>query len=452
MSPRIRVIILLAGDVLLIALASTLASNIRLGWGINVFAKFTGASIFTLSMYVLSLYVFDLYNSTLSPRKDYFLRLTVALAVGGILSSFLFYSLQNWQYGRDIFALQAVLVWIFLGSWRKLLALALRRYIKKEPALVVGDGECSDATTGFLDQPESPYEIMACIDLSAAEEEQDEASDMLVLSRLPETAKAMGAKTLILTTTKELSQEVHRILLRAHLGGLKVLEMPSVYERWLGRIPVRFVQERWLLLQGGYDLVTKDHIQRIKIIADKVLATAALLLTWPILLLVALAIRIDSPGPILFRQQRVGKNEEIFTIYKFRTMQVNTSARQAKWASDEDPRVTKVGRFLRKFRIDETPQLLNILKGEMSLVGPRPEQPEFVAQLEKQIPYYAVRHVVKPGLTGWAQINYRYGNSEADALVKLEYELYYIKNMSLMLDLRILLKTLGVVLFGQGAN
>jgi lipopolysaccharide/colanic/teichoic acid biosynthesis glycosyltransferase len=172
----------------------------------------------------------------------------------------------------------------------------------------------------------------------------------------------------------------------------------------------------------------------------------------PVIGLAIVAIKMDSPGPVFYTQQRVGKDRRVFTIYKFRSMTYEAESGGARWAQEKDPRVTRVGKFLRLTHIDELPQIWNIFKGEMSIVGPRPERPEFVDVLEAQLPYYFVRHTVKPGLTGWAQINYRYGAFVEDARNKLEYDLYYVKNMSLFLDLKILLRTVGVVLLRDGAR
>jgi exopolysaccharide biosynthesis polyprenyl glycosylphosphotransferase len=171
-----------------------------------------------------------------------------------------------------------------------------------------------------------------------------------------------------------------------------------------------------------------------------------------LIVVTALAIRLDSAGPIFFKQERVGKDDTIFTLWKFRSMQSDAEKDGAVWAGEKDPRITRVGKWIRRLRIDELPQLINVFRGEMSLIGPRPERPEFVKQLEEKIPYYYLRHAVRPGITGWAQVSYRYGASVEDSRFKLEYDLYYVKNMSLLLDLKILLRTIGVVLFGQGAR
>lgn len=228
--------------------------------------------------------------------------------------------------------------------------------------------------------------------------------------------------------------------------------MPTVYEQLTGRIPVRFIEDQWLLFTEGFSLLSKEYVQKIKRVIDIIVAGLMLVCLSPILLITAVCIKIDSRGPVFYRQKRVGKGGRVFSVVKFRSMRTDAEARGATWAAKNDARVTRVGHWIRLFRIDEIPQIWNIFMGDMTLVGPRPERPEFVKGLEEQIPYYGSRHCVAPGITGWAQVNYPYGSTVTDALNKLEYDLYYIKNMSLLLDFKILLKTIGVVFMGQGAR
>lgn len=198
--------------------------------------------------------------------------------------------------------------------------------------------------------------------------------------------------------------------------------------------------------------IYRRHRQGVKRFFDVLASIFLILPTLPLLVATALAIKLDSPGPVFFRQDRVGRGGRVFKVWKFRSMFLNAEVNGAVWAKKSDPRVTRVGGIIRVLRIDELPQLWNIFRGEMSLIGPRPERPEFVRELSANIPYYNIRHSVLPGITGWAQVNYRYGASVEDALHKLEYDLYYIKNMSILLDLKIILRTIGVVLFGEGAR
>ena len=205
----------------------------------------------------------------------------------------------------------------------------------------------------------------------------------------------------------------------------------------------------WLILSEGF---RKGALQLFaKRIVDIVFSLLALTLCAPLCLILSLAIYLESGGPILFRQERVGLKDKRFRIVKFRSMRTETQMREPAWASEGDRRITRLGRVIRRYRLDEIPQFINVLEGDMSLVGPRPEQPGFVEMLEREIPYYSQRHTVRPGITGWAQIKYKYGASSEDAKNKLEYELFYIKHMSLSLDLLIMFRTVQVVLFGWGA-
>lgn len=243
---------------------------------------------------------------------------------------------------------------------------------------------------------------------------------------------------------------IHEIL-ACKMNGIEVMEWPTFYEKNMNKIDIMNVNPSHLILGDGFQRNRITVV--IKGVMDRVLALAGLLIFAPFGALIALAIKMNSPGPILYSQERVGLNGKTFRIYKFRSMVVDAEKNLTpQWASEQDPRITKVGRFLRKTRLDEVPQLINILKGEMSFIGPRPERPFFVEELEKCIPFYGLRHVTKPGLSGWAQIRYRYGATVEDAVKKLEYDLYYIKNLSIFLDLMIFMETIQVILFGKGSR
>ena len=245
---------------------------------------------------------------------------------------------------------------------------------------------------------------------------------------------------------------VHEIL-DCKMDGVDVLDMLSFFERETGRVKLDMVNPSWLFLSDGFRVSVSSSIA--KRLFDIVVSILLLPLFLPLMVMVAIAIWVESrgEGPVLYRQMRVGRNNNNFTIYKFRSMQVTAEADGvARWASKGDLRITGVGALIRKTRLDELPQIFNVLKGDMSFVGPRPERPEFVAQLQEQYPYYRERHRMRPGLTGWAQISYQYGNTPEDAYRKLEYDLYYVKNYSIFLDLLIILHTIHVVLTGKGAH
>lgn len=242
-----------------------------------------------------------------------------------------------------------------------------------------------------------------------------------------------------------------RELLDCRLAGVRILDRSSFYERALGQIRLDSLHVSWLIFGDGF----RQGLWRrsVKRLFDVTAATALLILATPIMLVATLLIALESGFPVLYRQERVGPDGRTFNLIKFRSMRVDAEKDgQPRWAVAADSRITRVGRIIRKARIDELPQLLNVLKGDMSLVGPRPERPFFVEQLTREVPFYAVRHTVKPGVTGWAQVKYRYGSSVDDSVQKLQYDLYYVKNNSLFLDVVILIETIRVVLTGQGAR
>jgi len=244
-----------------------------------------------------------------------------------------------------------------------------------------------------------------------------------------------------------------RDLLDARLRGINVIDLMEFLERETGKIRVDLVNPGWLIFSSGF---RTSRFRRLNKRFVDILASAALLLvSWPIIFLIAIAIKIEDGmrAPVFYRQCRVGRGDQPFSVIKFRSMRENAEADgKAVWAAKDDDRVTRVGRFLRKSRLDELPQIMNVFRGQMSLVGPRPERPEFVEKLKESIPYYSERHTVQPGITGWAQLRYAYASSEEDAIEKLQYDLYYVKNHSLALDLIIILQTVEVVLWGRGAR
>lgn len=263
-------------------------------------------------------------------------------------------------------------------------------------------------------------------------------------------SKQSWSGVLIDETEQELSDEMVRELMEMRLRGIYVYSLADFCEQFWHKIPPAYIQDDWFAFTSGFSILHNRINAKLKQAVDFLAAALLLTITLPLTLLVAIAIKIDSPGPIFYSQVRTGLNSKKFKVYKFRSMRQDAEQMGIQWAQERDPRITKIGRLLRLTRMDELPQLWNILKGEMSLVGPRPERPEFDAQLRKEIPYYDVRYLVKPGITGWAQVCYPYGASIEDAYQKVAYDLYYIKNYSLFLDAAIALKTIRVVLLGKG--
>lgn len=446
--------LLLLGDGLLVCLAIVLSIGFRINFYAGTIVSYSSEPSLTLLIYPLMLYIFDLYNVERFFRSwETTFRSAIAVGLGTALTVFIFYIIPIGPYGRGVMILEAVFAWYFLNIWRWGYGILFQKSGQRQPVLILGAGVCGNTICRLLKSPLSPYNVKGFVDDDPTVVNAEGFPAIMGGSdRLIDIAIKTGVNTVVLAIPRNRSEELIRSILQARLKGISILDMADIYESLTGRIPVRNIGDQWLLFAQGFYLLHADYVQKLKRLMDFIASGMILILMSPILGLALLAIKIDSPGPVFYTQKRVGKDREIFTIYKFRSMQCMAEQGAAEWAREKDPRVTRVGRILRLTHIDELPQIWNIFKGDMSLVGPRPERPEFVEILEEQLPYYFVRHSVKPGLTGWAQINYRYGASVEDARNKLEYDLYYIKNMSLFLDLQILLKTVGVVLLKDGAR
>ena len=280
------------------------------------------------------------------------------------------------------------------------------------------------------------------------------ASSRVVSNRLTleETVRQLGVDEIIVAVKEQRGGVLPlRELLECRLKGVRITDLPRFFERVHGRVPIESLKASWLIYGDGFRQTWLRNT--VKRAFDVVVVAILLPIALPLMAVMAIAIAIDGGRPIIYRQERVGRRGQVFTLLKFRSMAHDAEKDgQAAWASLNDARITKVGRFMRRTRIDELPQLINVLHGEMSFVGPRPERPQFVATLTEKIPFYGVRHSVKPGLTGWAQVRYTYGANLDEAVKKLEYDLYYVKNHSLLLDLLVFVKTVKVVLLGEGAR
>ncbi|MDM4764858.1 TIGR03013 family XrtA/PEP-CTERM system glycosyltransferase [Pelomonas sp. SE-A7] len=319
--------------------------------------------------------------------------------------------------------------------------------------LIFGSGAAAKAVGSTLAAADPHAEIIGYF-AGPNEEHPEVARASLVEPRgsLTETALALGVDEIVVALSERRGGSMPlRQLLDCKLYGIRVVDIATYFEKTLAQIKVSHVNAGWLIFGDGFNQgVVRTVVKRI---FDVLFSSAILLLSLPLMLVTALAIRFESRGPVLYRQERVGLNGEVFEVIKFRSMRTDAEKDgKPRWATLNDDRVTRVGKFIRKVRIDELPQLLNVLRGEMSLVGPRPERQFFVDDLVTKIPYYAVRHSVKPGVTGWAQVRYEYGSTIEDSVEKLQYDLYYVKNHTLFLDLLILLETVAVVLTGKGAR
>ena len=379
--------------------------------------------------------------------------LAVTLAVV-LLFGAAFYLVGDRSVARELFAALAVGMVAEVFLVRSVTAVRAKRRRTVRSALVVGSGWAGNAVIDCtLCEPRLRIKIAGII--------EDDPLKRNILYKgvrvvgngrsLPEAAAQHGVSLVVVAASEGQSAELIRNLLQLKMQGVEVVDMPRFCEQATGQVPIRHVEDSWFLYSGGFDLLHRPVLQRLKRLFDIAAALFGLALSLPVMGLVALLVKLDSRGPVFYRQERAGQNEKPFRLIKFRTMRADAeSGTGPVWASVRDYRVTRIGRWLRLTRLDELPQFMNVLRGDMSFIGPRPERPYFVEQLKRQIPYYALRFSVKPGLTGWAQVQYRYGSSVEDAVEKLMFDLYYIKNMSARLDVWIAFKTLKVVLFAQG--
>lgn len=313
--------------------------------------------------------------------------------------------------------------------------------------LLVGNGIMAQQMKDMILEHPGRFDLVGTVDYPAISREArtEDAQDIF------ETAKRLGANKVVISLTERRGVFPLQDMLSCKLSGIEVLDSPAMFERMTGKLLIENITPSWFIFSNGFRVT--PWLRAAKRTIDVLLSSLGLLVFAPFGLLVALAIKLESPGPVFFRQIRVGQGDKPFSLIKFRSMCKDAEKNSgAVWAQKNDCRVTRLGRILRMTRIDEIPQLMNVLRGEMSLVGPRPERPEFVRTLKERIPYYSERHYVKPGVSGWAQVRYPYGASVEDAVEKLRYDLYYIKNISVFLDFKIILKTVAVMLFCRGGR
>ena len=446
----IRTLILLAGEALVVWTSFVLATVLQNPDDSYLVLNYEGGyyKIFAVTAVVLLFsHWFDLYDPAYVNEKGelYFrlllvpglLALTLA-AVGYFFPPFI---------KNSAFLLGLIILTLALFGWRTAYAWLAQKPFLRERVYVVGTGERAQRLVqGLRTRSELGVEVVGWSgNVEGALTRESIASHMMELVRQRDVHRVIVAMPDRRGTIPV--QE----LLQLRLGGVKVEEAMSWLEKMSGRIEVEQLYPSWLIFADGFRFSAGFILLRRLF---SVLSSALLLLVvLPVMPFVLLAIKLNSPGPVLYRQKRVGRRGVTFFCYKFRTMRQDAEADTGPtWAGDDDPRITRVGRFLRSSRLDEIPQLWCVLKGDMGFVGPRPERPEFVEWLSKEIPYYPVRHAVRPGITGWAQIRYRYGNTLEDAKEKLQYDLFYIKNASIGLDLLIMFQTIKIVLLGRGAQ
>ncbi|AXU19826.1 sugar transferase [Novosphingobium sp. THN1] len=378
-------------------------------------------------------------------------RLMVAVSLGIIALSVVYFMLPGRTLWRSNLFYAMFIAMAFLVLIRLLLGGLLGTSAFRRRVLVLGAGARADRLRKLGERPEAGFAIVGYIGMSSAAPAVEEAIHRDAINNLTRYVENLGVSEVVLALEERRNALPLKDLLRIKTTGVHVNDFSTFMERETGRVDLDTVNPSWLIFSDGFSS-GRALSSAAKRIFDITASLLLLVLTLPVIVLFALLVKIDSKGPAFFRQRRVGLYGEPFDVIKLRSMRTDAEVNGAQFAQENDPRVTRIGRFIRKVRIDELPQTWSVLKGEMSFVGPRPERPEFVSDLEEKLPYYAERHMVKPGITGWAQINYPYGASIEDSRHKLEYDLYYAKNYTPFLDLLILLQTLRVVLWHEGAR
>jgi sugar transferase (PEP-CTERM system associated) len=411
---------------------------------------------------ITCMYYFDLYDSMiLGNRREVLIRLVQMLGTVYTVSVFLYYLYPPLQLGRGIFVIGLFFVATLLFVWRKLFFVVNNVEAFADRAILVGESSLADdLKREFESRPELGLRFVGQVledgpEINHADEPGKEVSvhslDADMGENLCRTVKLLRANRIVVTMAERRGKLPVERLLSLKCRGVHVQDGVELYETITGKVPIESVRLASLLFSPGC-YASRFHLF-YKRFASIVVSVTGLILSLPLFPFILAAIKLTSRGPILYRQSRVGRDGVVFHCYKFRTMRADAEADSGPtWAKDDDPRITPVGKFLRKSRLDEIPQLWNVLRGDMSLVGPRPERPEFVEKLGREIPFYQLRHNVRPGISGWAQVRYQYGSSVEDAKEKLRYDLYYIKNMSAGLDLLICFSTIKIILLGRGAK
>ncbi|MGE5304035.1 MAG: TIGR03013 family XrtA/PEP-CTERM system glycosyltransferase [Alphaproteobacteria bacterium] len=432
-----------------VLLSTGMSSSVQWLWTVHGLVM---ASVVVISFYYADLYAVD---QTLSVR-EMLLRFLGALGIACIIIGLMSYPIPD--FGKGVYLSEMAIMGICLGVWRvgflRILSIA-RTHAK---VLVVGLQAIGKVVAEELcRQQKLGMEVIGFVDRSPGEvtlsygNPRKKVLPVFPFRSLSYFIEQKGISRILLAGAEGCPDAVVRDLVTLRAKGMPIEDCHSFYERLVSKIPITDLTPEWIVLCKGF---RRDRLVMVtKRILDQVASLVGLVLSAPLCLLVAAVIKLESRGPIFYRQERVGQNERPFTLYKFRSMREEAEASMGPvWAAQNDPRVTRIGKIIRKLRIDEIPQMYNVLKGEMSFVGPRPERPFFVEGLKSRIPYYYLRHSVKPGITGWAQISYPYGDSEEGAIEKLQYDLYYIKNMTPLFDLQIIFESFKVILLGTGAR
>ena len=450
------VIFLAAVDLFLLIAAAETAWVIRanqIGMTVDYIGnRFWPLATFAGSVQVAAMAVGVYSSEALQSLRFSIARLLVAVSLGVIFQSVMGFMLPGMTLWRSNSLYAMGLAFVYLAFSRALLGSLIGGEAFKRRVLILGAGKRAQRIKELEAQQGSGFIVVGYIAMDENKRVIPEAIDRNAIYNLSDFVVKMGASEVVLALEERRNAIPLGDLLRIKTTGVHVNDISSFLERETGRVDLDSVNPSWLIFSDGFSSGRRMSTI-LKRVFDIIASSLLLALAGPVILMFAIIVKLESKGPAFYRQQRVGLFGQTYYVNKLRSMRADAEGDgKAVWASEDDPRITRVGKFIRKVRIDELPQTWNVLKGEMSFVGPRPERPEFVADLESQLSYYAERHMVKPGITGWAQVNFPYGASIEDSRQKLEYDLYYAKNYTPFLDLLILLQTLRVVLWPDGAR
>jgi sugar transferase (PEP-CTERM system associated) len=447
----VRTLVLLIGEALIVWTSFLLGAVYEFRQDSYLVLNYEGGYIklfiFT-GVVLLCSHWFDLYDTgRLNAKGELYFRLLMVPGVLAFILAGVAYVRPNYLLGNGSSAVGLIILTVALFGWRLGFTWLVQLPILVERVYVLGTGERAQRLVqGLRQNPELGVEIASWTGKMEGAVTRDS-----VAAHLMEAVQKQKIHRVIVAMPDRRGTVPMRELLDLRMQGVKIEEATSWLEKMSGKIEVENLYPSWLVFGEGFRRSTIFIV--VRRVISIIISLIGLILVLPLFPLIMLAIRLDSKGPVFYTQARVGKAGRIFQVVKFRTMRQDAEAANGpQWAGDRDPRVTRVGKFLRASRLDEIPQLWCVLKGDMAFVGPRPERPEFIEWLSKEIPYYGMRHMVRPGLTGWAQVKYKYGSTVEDAREKLQYDLFYIKNVSIGLDLLIMFLTIKTVLLGRGAQ
>jgi sugar transferase (PEP-CTERM system associated) len=447
-----RTLVLLLCEAFLVGASFTVATASILGLNngyIELMYENGLAKIGTITVLTLLFsYYFDLYEpQRISARWEAYFRLLLVLsALSFVLAGLIFFFPQI-DIGHNVLSVGVFLLTIFLLVWRRIDDWIVGFPLFRQRVYVLGNGIRAKHVAEVVRARRDAG--MQIIESQERNDQGEPGTDLATALQTFCTAKPEIDRVIVAMEERRGCMPI-RELLELRVRGVVIEDADRLFERLLGRLPLDGLTPSALIFSDGFKIRTSKQI--VRRLVSFLIALVALLICLPAVPFLALAVRLSSPGPVFFSQTRVGLRGRPFTIYKFRTMRRDAESKGATWAAKNDPRITQVGAFMRKTRLDEIPQLWNVLRGDMGFVGPRPERPEFVQWLSREIPYYDLRHMIRPGLTGWAQVRYHYGSSLEETRRKLEYDLYYLKHLSLGLDLLILFETIKTIMLGRGAQ